>query len=348
MKIAYQIGSVSLFGTLVDTVTLSGDSGWIVKRSIFDQAGGFYTHTPARRRIAQDTKVSIQGTVVAKNLYSVDQTISRLKALGGLRDTCLIAYDFSGDPLASMPIRWLFTRGSVTDVKDNSEYMTTDEGFYKREITIEMSVDPSWQPLLSSFWEYRQIRNFEYKITGQAGVDNLFSHPEKLSEVRTDSYFYEWPDTLSTYTPLVWPSLYTEEGYGTDYDDFKTFYVLSHDAVWASPPKAVYAFTDLLPQGTLSITVNEETSTLDLEELDFQLQSRGYSGLQVSDEIFVGMTTPFSSFVQRNNAILTQFVPQWVAPGRYPGEVFTGLNEITISGENTTGQAAVNILFGAL
>lgn len=345
MKFVYQIGQVPLYGTLVNDIDLSEDRTAVVKETQFQQSSGWFNHVPYGRRLLERPSVTIKGTLVNNFLH----TASRLKALLGLREVPLIVFEKQHGSI----VRWLFTTGTVESVDDNSHYGEDFSGNYLKEISLKMKVDPTWSPLLSWYWENRPNYTRVQAPTTQVGVDTIFAQPERFEQIPLKNYYQQWPDTLSKYTPFAWPYLYQrDKGYGTDYAPFRTFYVNSSEEMWAAPPRAFYAFTKLLGQGTLTITVTRGdlvfTSSIDLAATNTQLINRGLNGLMAIDEMFVGLTDPFCCWISRNGSALANFVPQWTYTGAYPGEVFTGLNEIVISGLNTTGQFAANIQFGAL
>jgi hypothetical protein len=353
MKMIYQIGRVPLYGSLVNDIELSEERSWIVKRTQFQQTGGYFDHTPYGRRLFDDTDVSASGSITSKGNPQFLHLMSRIKALGGERDVPIIVFelqDIGGDP----SIRWLITYGNVVSVEDTSAYgAENDEGFYWKDFSIKMKIQPEWRPLLRWYWEDRPAQAFTGLPTAQNGIDTLFEQPQRYSEISEFNYFQQWDDALSELATEMWPYLYQRGlGYGSDYAAFKTFYINSVEHVWAAPPTAFYAFTDLLPQGSISITVESasiiQTSSLDLEALDGQLTDRGLSGLFASDEIFVGNTDPFCSFILRSGQIITSFVPEWTYDSIYPGELTVGLNKIAVAGDNTTGKFAANIKFGAL
>ncbi len=216
-----------------------------------------------------------------------------------------------------------------------------------------MKVDPVWRPLLRWYWEDRPVLSYTGIPTSQNGTDIMFAQPQRYTDVSEHNYFQQWPDTYSRLSPAMWPYLYQRGlGYGTDYAQFKSFYVNAVEHRWAGPPTAFYAFTSLLNEGTLSINVTNSATTfyssIDLSDLDSQLVDRGLSGLFNSDVLYVGNTDPFCSYIMRSGAILTNFVPQWDYMSGYPGELMSGLNRIDIVGDGTPGKFAANIAFGAL
>lgn len=353
MKMLYQIGSVPLFGSLVNDIELSEERSWIVKRTQFQQSSGYFDHTPYGRRLFDDTEVSASGTLTSKGNPQFLHLMSRIKALGGVRDVPIIVFEVQ-DLNDNPTVRWLITYGNITSVEDSSAYgAENDEGFYWKNFSIKMKVLPEWRPLLRWYWEDRPAQAFTGAPSAQNGIDTLFEQPGQYSEIMPFNYFQEWGNDYSELATEMWPYLYQRGvGYGSDYSAFKTFYVNSVEHVWAAPPVSFYAFTDLLPQGTISITIESaavvHTSSLDLSILDGQLIDRGLSGLFSSDQIFVGDTDPFCSFILRNGTIITSFVPEWEYDGLYPGQLSAGLNKISVAGDGTTGQFAANIKFGAL
>lgn len=351
MRFVYQIGRVPLFGALVNDIEMDEGRDWSVKTTEFQQSSGYFTHTQLGRRTFSPVNVSIVGDI---DTYKIGflHTASMLKALGGLRDVPLIVFELGHIPSQNPSVRWLYTTGSITKAEEKSKYGNDVKEFYTKSVSLTMRIDPVWKPLLGSYWESRPVDTRSSIITTRHGFDTMFYLPKDLDEVRKDRYFERWGNTLSQYDPSTWPYMYEKgTGYGTDWDYFKSFYVYSNESQWPAPPSAHYAFTQLLPQGTLSIVVTNSvttfTSTLDLTSLNTQLNNAGLSGLMASDEIFVGDTAPFPCFIRRNEAILN-VTPRWTSQSGYPGELMSGLNKVTISGNNTNGKFAANIEFGSL
>lgn len=348
MKFIYQIGNVPLFGALNNVVRLNEKRAWVVQQTKFQQTGGQFTHTPKHRRISDNAPISIEGTLTTNSHQHFLFTSSRLRAIGGFKDVPLIVFETYNNKT----IRWLYTTGSITDIDETSEYGESDGGFYLRDISIQMIVDPSWRPLLSSYWESRQITEYKQFPTAQAGIDNLFIHPQLVDSVYEQKergfYFQKWDSSLSSLSPMMWPYLYTGNGYGEDYGPFRSVYVLASEFAWPGQANAIYAFTGLEPQGMLTMQVNDFISTLNLETLNSSLVARGLAGLQKSDEIFVGNTTPYNGFIRRVSGVVNNFVPQWTDDNLYPGALNPGLNHITFSAEGSVGKVAMNIEFGAL
>lgn len=352
MKMIYQIGDVSLFGSLVNDIELSEERAWDAKRTFFQQTGGYFDHTPMGRRLFNDTEITAKGTLTSLNNQEFLHVMSRIKSLGGQRRVPLIVFELQD--LKNNPyIRWLYTYGQITNVEDSSAYGEKDDGFWLKDISIKMKIDPVWRPLLRWYWEDRPVLSYSAAATAQNGTDTMFAQPQRYSNIGKTQYFQQWSDTYSKLSPSMWPYLYQRGlGYGSDYAQFKSFYVNAVEHRWAGPPNTFYAFTSLISQGTLSITVTNKqvsfTSTLDLSAVDTQLYNRGLRGLFNSDEIFVGNTEPFCSFIRRGSSIVANFVPQWSYGGAYPGELMSGLNKIDVVGTGTPGKFAANIAFGAL
>lgn len=348
MKFIYQIGNVPLFGALQNDVSLNEKRSWIVQQTKFQQTGGQFTHTPRDRRIPDSAPISIEGTLTTTSHQHFLFTSSRLRAIGGFANVPLIVFETYNNKT----IRWLYTMGSITDVDESSQYGESDGGFYLRDISIQMVVDPSWRPLLAPYWESRQVTEYKHFPTTQAGVDNLFIHPQLVDTVYEQKergfYFQKWDSSLSALSPMMWPHLYTGNGYGEDYAAFRSVYVMASEFAWPGQSNAIYAFTGLDQTGTLTLQVNDFTATLDLADTNTALIARGLAGLQKSDEIFVGNTTPYNSFIRRSSGVISNFVPRWTDNNVYPGALNPGLNHVTFSGNGTVGKAAMNIEFGAL
>jgi hypothetical protein len=357
MKLLYQIGDIPLYGSIVASdgdVSLGEDRSWEIKDTPFTGTGSTYNHLPIGRRIPEKSDVKVEGTLVSTSHQGFLHTLSRLKALGGLRDVPMIVLE-TQHPSPGQSVRWLVAYGTVTDIDDSSEYGEDVNGFYQKQLSLTMKVDPVWRPMIRYYWEYRpiysQIPALFADEGAQAGTDTIFAQPMRMSLVNNKNFFQKWGDTYSALAPEAWAIMYSDGGgYGHDYIPFGSYYLNSEESLWAAPPQAIYAATNLLPQGYLTIeTTNALTSyvaELDLESLDSQLQNRGHTGLYVSDELYFGATDPFCSFIKRDGEVLTNFVPQWVYTGLYPGELASGYNKVRVYGTNTTGKFAANILYG--
>lgn len=358
MKLLYQIGDIPLYSSIVVSdgdVSLDEGRSWEIKETQFTGTGSFYNHLPIGRRIPEKTTIKVSGTLISTGHQGFLHTLSRLKAIAGLRDIPMIVLE-TQHPSPGQAVRWLYTTGTVTDIDDSSEYSEDVSGFYQKKLELTMSVDPVWRQLLRYYWEYRpiysQVPALFAEDGAQAGVDTIFAQPNKMSMVNDRYFFQNWGNIYSELAADAWPIMYREGGgYGHDYQPFGSYYFNSDEALWSAPPRAMYVATNLLSQGTLHIdTTNALTryiAELDLESLNTQLENRGYTGLYESDELYFGNTDPFCSFIKRNGVILENFVPQWVYTGLYPGEVATGYNKVEIYGTNTTGRFASNILYGS-
>lgn len=343
MKWVYQIGDVPLFGSLVDDIEISESRSWSAKRTFFQQTSGYFDHVPEGRRFFEAANADIKGKLSSKDNRMFLHIMSRVKAMSGLRDMPLIVCEVQSldiDPT----VRWLITRGTVTSVDDSSAYGSEDDQYYLKDFSIKMQIDYAWRPLLGWYWEDRPATSFSMNPTTQNGLDNMFILPRDYADITKTNYFQEWGDDYSRLEPFVWPLLYQGgKGYGADYTAFRSMYINAVEQIWAAPPVTLYAFTDLLPQGELSITANGRVSTLDLYDLDGQLLDRGLEGLFPSDEIFAGS----ENFIRRNGSILA-LIPEWDYDDAAPGELRSGMNYVTVAGDNTTGRFAINSIFGAL
>jgi len=126
--------------------------------------------------------------------------------------------------------------------------------------------------------------------------------------------------------------------------------------LWSAPPRSMYYFANFnISGGTLAITVTarthagnyQETSVLELDDLDAALSSAGYTGIQDSDRMVVGGLERSGGIYLRDNGSglwepLPFFIP-WQYSGIHPGETFQGRNTVLVEGPSTVRYSYAHI-----
>lgn len=368
----YQLGDVPLFHTLIGTnddgVSLDIGRDWRNPTTDLIGVGGSASFLSNGRTLPKSPSIKLDGTLVAVPPYSISRLTNSLMSLGGRRNIPLIGFFLEDTELAAQTeLLWLYTETLVTSISPEYEYHSSGNVWTldKQPISISMQAETKWRPLSRWLWEYRDP--YEYIINpasaynSQVGFDTLFGHPKTFGDLRECFYFYRWQSEDSVYSPVFWGLQFDGVlgGYGSDFTDFGRYEFYSDPALWSADPSSVYAFTGLSPSGSVSITVQRQTglfanqvredvSSLDLEVLDTDLATAGYSGLQPDDIVFTGLMSPLPGFVYRDGEKLLGVLPKWGYPGTYPGETGRGYNTITVTGESTTGQVAFLHEYGVL
>lgn len=368
----YQLGDVPLYHTLIGTgddgVTIDVSRSWRSPSTDLVGVGGSVSFLSNARTLPMSPTVTVEGTLAPTPPYSIARLVNSLTSLGGRRDTPLIGFFLEDtESAAHTDLIWLYTNVLVKSL--SAAYSYHDSGdvwsLDKQPISISMQAETKWRPLPRWLWEYRDP--FEYIINptspynSQVGFDTLFNHPRTLADLRECYYFYRWQSDGSAYSPAFWGLQFSGVlgGYGSDFTDFGRYEFYSDPALWSAAPSSAYAFTGLSPNGSISITVKrqtglfanqvrEEVSSLDLEVLDADLATAGYTGLRLDDVVFTGLMSPLPGFVWRDSKKLLGVLPKWSYPGTYPGETDRGYNTFTVTGVGTTGQVAFIHEYGVL
>lgn len=374
--ILYQLGDLPLFhgikGVNGTPVKLEVTSEWRTPSTKFTDVGGEYSFLPLTRSIPESKELELKGTLAPSKGFTPEQMLEHLKFLGGRRNTPIIAFslenidaDCCGDGCAGY-LRWLINNAIITDIDPRYESQSDSSvwGFDVIEVSFSVTLDPVWRGLNPWLWEYRpwneRIINPLDENNSQVSFDNQFTTPIELSDLHENGYFYRWQSVLSDLNPAFWALVHQTDfptGQGSDYRDFTTIEFYSHPSRWSAPPRSIYAFRGLSATGSISIIIKkpigyfqnqfiEETSSLDLVQLDADLAAAGYFGLQSSDEVFTGLAHPFPGFVKRNGAVLPSIRPRWIYSGTYPGETGSGYNIIEFQSTASSGQIAYVHDFG--
>lgn len=131
-------------------------------------------------------------------------------------------------------------------------------------------------------------------------------------------------------------------GVGSGFTKNKRINVFVNPEYWSAPPVSMYAFTNLDATDELTIQVDRsknlysnerisQYSTLDLVQVNSDLQSAGYNGLYPTDILYGGELLPFPGFIVRSGEVLSDIRLQWSFDGRAAGMIGTGYNQISVS-----------------
>lgn len=372
MLFPYQIGGIPLaryLGGSEDPAQFSLDLGWEAPVVSFAQTGGSLYQGPINRAIAKPTEAKIQGVVQARSGALAQELLSGLQSLGGRLYTPLIVFRYEDpqDEQHPMNVDWLIADALILSKSYPYSYAGEDQGnagHLRLRLDISLNLMSPFRRLSPWFWEYRSYENRAqnpYEADGAYSPSIRFIHPKSFREVRDQHYFLRWQDSSTLLSPDYWDWAFSEGIYGGDAAGFSETYTVfyhSDPQRWASPPQVVYAFTNLLPYGSLSIEVQRsvgsfygddytETSVLNLEQLDTDLSAKGFGGLFSSDIVYVGNVFPFPSYVVRDEVTLEGVIPDWDYEGLFPGELQTGPARIHFVPYLSSMQVAYYFAYGA-
>lgn len=369
--ILYQIGDIPVFdafkGTEDSGVEIGLEQSWRNPEAEFSNTSGRMSFLPRTRALMEPLEVTLSGQVFKSPGFSVEGFINSIKSLGGRRNTPIIAFRGESpddDPECcdcdDMRVDWLINYGLVLNVEVDTELKSQDNPwvFDTLPLSIELQLDTRWVCLPPLLWEYRKwsgrFVNPQSSFNSQEGIDQLFIHPKKFSQIVPNSYFYRWYTELSLFNPVYWGEKYLEGrqgGVGSNFTDFGVFNTYADPSMWPADPASVYAFTELSNSGTINIAVSKsagyfvddtevQVSTLDLSVLNADLLASGFGGLLHNDIVYTGLVAPYPGFVMRDGVKITTARPKWSYPGTYPGETGRGYNSIHFYGDGSTGQVA--------
>lgn len=369
MIFPYQIGNIPLFRYLVgtdDPVQFSLDQKWDVPAIRFSDSGGSLYTGPSNRSLMQAVTAKIEGTVQAKSYALAQELLTALQSLSGRLAVPLIGfrYEQSFLPSVASQMDWLVADAVISSKSQAMPYSGEDQanaGYIRLRLNLEVTLMTPLRRMYPWFWEYRSFQDRvqnPYVADGASSGSLLFTHPRLFSDIRDEYYFVRWLDKDTLSDPDFW-ELASNDGAGQGMEFSEVYEVFYHSDPmrWSSPPQVVYAFTNLLPYGDLTITVQrstgfshgddyEETSSIDLSALDTALALKGYGGLFNSDILYVGDIYPFPSYVLRNSEILEALVPEWAYSGLYPGELQTGPATIQFAASLSSLSVAYNFVYG--
>lgn len=287
--------------------------------------------------------IKISSVVVDETGRTARQQIEAIKARVGL-PTTVIAYDiislgtmdsclchFGG----SQTVMWYSTLGMISSASEDQEA----DDF--TSITLDIALNPFWQPLNRYFWNW-QGGDFDpyYPLPVQTPyADFIQKYPDTSALVKGfgDYHWSRRPvDRLVAYDPTLWAvqhlntGLDFQTGFGSSWG--ASFHGAVSDPEWTAPPLSLYAFKNATGVGAINIKVTHEsgiqyTTTIDLATTNDRLLAAGYPALQLTDVIYVGDCYPKPGFILRDGAVLPT-LPAVTYPGMWPGQLSTGRNGV--------------------
>ncbi len=371
MFLIYQVGDVVLYDALLgangDPTEAALSYSWDNPSTSFEQGGGRQYHGSLLRSLPQEVDFEITGRLYQTPYINVSRMKSRIRSFAGRRHTPIIIAKFeeSYTPGCLPELTWLTGYGTITEDSVEHSYHGTESGgsFISTPLELTIALSEPMQQMSQWFWEYRSMQerlsNPYSDDAAQEGL-NGFRHPQYFTEIQPNHYYTRWQDAATMYTPEFWGLNYLYQMDGGQSSDFVAgpldLFVYSNEELWSAAPCSMYAFTNLSPFGTISITTKlksglfygeevESVSTLDLEELNTDLTTAGFGGLAIDDIIFTGAVTPHPGFIQRAGATVAAVRPKWQYDQTYPGEISRGATWINFRPYLTDMQVAYNIDF---
>lgn len=377
--IVYQVGNVPIFHSFqgVDNSGLEVETGrsWVLSTTEFTGISGEHLYNDPARPIAKRIDASIKGNIVSDDDIFIDKTLSKLMSYGGTLNIPIIAFHYeSRDELnlldcsacGNCQLRWMVNYATIQEISRSSVIKSQDDWFSLsyQPVDLKLSLDWRWEVLNPYIWEYRinsEITNPIDPLIHEEALDNIFYHPNQISTILKNAYFFCWKNRLSAFSTAAWGDRFLEGrigGYGIDFSDVGEYEFFSDPQFWSAPPSSVYAFNRLDTSGTITIKVRrpfgifagdyiETEASLDLAELDTQLDDKGFVGLSKDDIIITGNVQPFPGFILRDDEIIVGIRPKWSYDGLYPGETAIGYNYLTFLAEDTDARVAFLHNYGA-
>lgn len=374
MLFPYQIGDVPLFRYLVgseDPIQGSVDSAWDIPAIRFSQSGANLYQGPANRNLQQPVTMKIEGIVQAKSTAMAQELQTALQFLGGRLAVPVIVFRYedglqvAGEQENVTQIDWLVADAIIVSKNQPMSFAGLDlanAGHVRLRLDIEITLMSPFRRLYPWFWEYRPYRSRQqnpYIADGTSSGSLLFTHPKVFSNIQDEYYFARWLDPNTLLDPDFWEIAFQTDGAGQGMEFEEVYEVFYHSDPlrWSSPPQVVYAFTNLLPYGYLKIIVQrstgqfynddyEESSTIDLEQLDTDLSLQGYGGLFNTDILYVGDIFPSPSYILRNGEILADLTPAWEYNGLFPGELQGGAGRVQFAPNLSSMLVAYHFAYG--
>lgn len=374
MYILYQVGDLPLYNKLVgaggDAIEVEVEYGWGVPETNFTANSGRRYAVPATRSIPDAVSISFTASVQATDYMTASRIKNRIRSFAGRRNMPIIVMQYDEDfDNPSRSIMWLIAYGIMNSDENASSYAGEDfnKGFAYQELEIELVITEPFRQLPTAFWEYRPEQSRSLNLFAEeesvAGMGITFWHPQQFFEIQPNNYFVKWMNSETMLNTEYWALAHltsmSESGIGSDFDEVGDVHYFSNEDMWTLAPRPLYAFKNLTPYGTVSITVKlktglyfgeeiETVTTLDIEQLDLDLANAGYGGIAVDDIIYTGDFYPRPGFVMRNGVELTGVRPRWSYSETYPGELPNGYTIITFSKYLNDAQVAYLIDFGGV
>jgi hypothetical protein len=312
--------------------------------------------------LPDEVEFELKGQLKQLSYINVSRLKSRVRSFGGRRNVPVIVYSIEEGECPE--IKWLIAYGMVTEDSNEHAYSGTETGgsLITQNIELTIALHEPFKQLSQWFWELRPLdQRLLDPFSGEAAQSGLngFWQPLYFDEIPENHYFVRWQETETYYNPTFWGlnHLYQMTHGGTSSDFVAApleLFVYANEDLWAIEPQSIYAFTGLSALGEITIETelktglfhNETLSTvsrLNLVQLDEDLVSVGYGGLNLDDIIFTGASKPRPGFIQRSGETLAGVRPRWDYQGAYPGEISKGASWITVTPYLTDAQVAYNI-----
>jgi hypothetical protein len=282
-------------------------------------------------------------------------------------------------------ITFLQTFGMLTDVK-----ATPDKESQPQKVDLSISIYDFWKEIDNYSWElgvfqpdslleqqqfagdgvgYEELSEIDYI---SRDCENYFSKIPSCEEVfgcknclgfkyrnwANKNYFYNeqfWYDQFNAMC-----SEKTGGIAGIGFNALNAWHVVNTDiGKWNAPPQSLYSISGLPDTGILSIVTRkrsglaivDETSYIDLDELDADLVSDGYtSGIETTDRVLVGdirrvvgNTVYKPSFIEKAGIVIGT-KPVWYYNEWFPGMLAPGFNRFYFdySGSGDTGNLTIS------
>lgn len=345
----YQIGDFPIFnnvrGVDRDSFEIETSRAWRIGTQQLPGVSGVVRHNDPTKPLSSSSSISVNGAFVFGEGGSIDYYINHLMRLGGINSLPIIGMWYEEQPDCEAELRWFYARGAVLTVERSSELLDQDgTGTMVQPFSVDIEIDPTWRFLSEWLWEYRTapivgvLSNTKQWQTWAA----KFSHPQKLNQLSTNGSFYFWGDDWVQYAPDFWSYKYSQNnhgGIGSSFGPAGITEFLTTPLTYSAPPHSVYAFTGLSNVGEIILQVNRQSGVFgdyvveqaiaDLSQIDLDLNTLGFTGLNSNDIIITGDVFPSPGFVLRNNEIIDGYVPSWEFSTRYVGETGYGHNIVS-------------------
>lgn len=254
--------------------------------------------------------------------------------------------------------KWWWAIGIVQDVK----FDQNSDPFATHNFSVDIELHTYWKPLDLYTWQWGSGVNspfVKYNSLVEPFCENISRLPDCGEVQACTSQCKGWlkrvfSDQDYVYNPEYWASLVFDcdgslngNGIARPFASGNPTEALFSDRLdYGAPKQSMYAFTKMIPTGTLQISVSgqwgnslqTEIATLDLATLDTHMADQGYTGIDDDDVLYVGDVTYYfngstyrPAFVLRNNAILEDVHPILEYSTWFPGFVPPGEVNISIN-----------------